>query len=64
MTVGLVGESGCGKTTLGRTLLQLHRPTAGEVRLDGRDIAAMNRRQLREARPRYADCLFRTRMHR
>ena len=49
-TVGLVGESGCGKTTLGRTLLQLHRPTGGEVRLDGRDIAAMNRRELRDAR--------------
>ncbi len=50
--LGLVGESGCGKTTLGRTILRLERATAGEVRLDGRntllfkgkDLARMRRR--------------------
>src|SRR5687768_6684825 len=36
--VGLIGESGSGKSTFGRTLLQLHRPTAGLIRFEGRDI--------------------------
>ena len=41
-TLGLVGESGCGKTTLGRTLIQLERATSGEIRFDGRDITTLS----------------------
>jgi oligopeptide transport system ATP-binding protein len=44
-TFGLVGESGCGKTTIGRLLLKLDEPTAGEIRFDGEDIAGFDARQ-------------------
>jgi oligopeptide/dipeptide ABC transporter ATP-binding protein len=49
-TLGLVGESGCGKTTVGRAVLRLIEPTAGTLRLDGRDITTLGRSELRPFR--------------
>ncbi|MGB1988685.1 MAG: ABC transporter ATP-binding protein, partial [Flavobacteriales bacterium] len=49
-TLGLVGESGCGKTTTGRTILRLNEPTAGHMIYKGKDIAAFNEQELREFR--------------
>jgi oligopeptide transport system ATP-binding protein len=49
-TLGLVGESGCGKTTTGRCVLQLYRPTAGSVLFDGTDLCRMDERDLRGMR--------------
>ena len=43
-TLGLVGESGCGKTTMGRCILRLEKPTAGQIIYDGVDIAKLGRR--------------------
>ena len=51
-TYGLVGESGCGKTTLGRAILRLTEPTAGRVLFDGVDVASLRRPQLRRVRQR------------
>ncbi len=53
-TLGLVGESGCGKTTLGRTLVRLERSTAGRVEFDGTDVTALEGDALREWRERVA----------
>jgi ABC-type oligopeptide transport system ATPase subunit len=49
-TFGLVGESGCGKTTLGRTLLALTLPTAGKVYFDGQDVFSLSRTKIRRLR--------------
>jgi oligopeptide transport system ATP-binding protein len=56
-TLGLVGESGCGKTTTGRCILQLHRPTAGTVLFNGRDLCTLNERELRGMR-RHMQVIF------
>lgn len=49
-TLGLVGESGCGKSTVGRTILRFYKPTKGRIVLDGNDIAQLDERQLRPIR--------------
>ncbi len=56
-TLGLVGESGCGKTTTGRCILRLYRPTSGAVYFEGRDISPLTERDLRGLR-RHMGAIF------
>src|SRR5438045_6918334 len=51
-TLGLVGESGCGKSTTGRAILQLYKPTSGEVKFDGVELTTLGGEQMRRMRRR------------
>ncbi len=51
-TLGLVGESGCGKSTIGRAMIRLREPTSGHVRFDGTDLGSLKSEQLRKMRRR------------
>jgi peptide/nickel transport system ATP-binding protein/oligopeptide transport system ATP-binding protein len=49
-TLGVVGESGCGKSTTGRAILQLHKPTSGSVRYNGRELTTLSQKEMRPVR--------------
>src|SRR5256886_13537308 len=49
-TLGLVGESGCGKTTVGRTIMRLIEPTSGTIKLDGHDVTSLGKKEFRPYR--------------
>ena len=51
-TMGLVGESGCGKTTVGKTILRLNQKTSGEVIFNGKEIFSLNKKEMRSLRPK------------
>ncbi|MEG2159216.1 MAG: dipeptide/oligopeptide/nickel ABC transporter ATP-binding protein, partial [Clostridia bacterium] len=50
-TIGIVGESGCGKTTMGRSILRLYTPTDGQVLFNGKDLAKLNSKEMLKIRP-------------
>src|SRR5687768_5516947 len=56
-TLGLVGESGCGKSTVGRSILRLQEPTSGEVRFEGRNVIELGGDELRALRARRSGAL-------
>ncbi|MFR5780670.1 MAG: ATP-binding cassette domain-containing protein [Oscillospiraceae bacterium] len=49
-TLGLIGESGCGKTTVGKLIMQLIKPDSGEIVIDGKHVGSLSRKELHEAR--------------
>ena len=63
-TLGLVGESGCGKSTTGRCILRLIEPTAGEIWFEGRNVIEFDHARAERAAPRHADHLPGSRMRR
>ena len=49
-TLGVVGESGCGKSTMGRAILRLHEPTSGEVYFQGKDVLSLDKQGMKQLR--------------